>query len=131
MEQLLRVQLPHHTKMGQGSEGVNMEGYNLIFEGGSMDQLHLYAITIIIALVGYFLRGVADDLKGLTTDYNQHVAQLPFQYVQKEDHELDLALIRQEEEKRMDRIETMLIRIFDRLENTVTKLDHAPCLTKK
>ena len=64
-------------------------------------------------------------------EYNQHVAQLPFQYVQKEDHELDLALIRQEEEKRMDRIETMLIRIFDRLENTVTKLDHAPCLTKK
>ena len=117
--------------MEQGSEGVNMEGYNLIFEGGSMDQLHLYAITIIIALVGYFLRGVADDLKGLTTSYNAHVSQLPFMYVQKDDHEQDLALIRQEEEKRMDRIETMLVRIMDRLENTVTKLDHAPCLSSK
>ena len=117
--------------MKQGFTGDNMEGYNLIFEGGSMDQLHLYAITIIIALVGYFLRGVADDLKGLTSDYNTHVAQLPFNYVQKTDHEHDLALIRQEEEKRMDRIETMLVRIFDRLENTVTKLDHAPCLSSK
>jgi hypothetical protein len=105
--------------------------YDLVLEGGSMDQLHLYAITIIIGLVGYFLRGVSHDLKTLTHDYNTQVSQLPFLYVQKQDHENALMLIRQEEEKRMDRIETMLIRIFDRLENTVTKLDAAPCITKK
>ena len=105
--------------------------YNLVLEGGSMDQLHLYAITIIIGLVGYFLRGVSHDLKTLTHDYNTQVSQLPFLYVQKQDHENALMLIRQEEEKRMDRIETMLNRIFDRLENTVTKRDAEPFITKK
>jgi len=67
-------------------------------------------ITAGLAAVGYFYRQHAEDMKSLNKSINEIKVDLPSNYVRKDELSVH-----------MNRIESMLNKIFDKLDNKVDK----------
>lgn len=67
-------------------------------------------ITFSLAAIGYFYRQHAEDMKSLNRSINEVKVDLPTNYVRKDELSVHLG-----------RIEAMLNKIFDKLDNKVDK----------
>ena len=68
------------------------------------------AICAVVAVIGWFARQLWDAVQSLKDDMRQIEVDLPTYYVRKEDLE-----------SRLDKIDDILNRIFERLESKVDK----------
>jgi len=68
-------------------------------------------IGTVLSVLGWFARQLWDAVQDLKKDMKQLEIDLPSHYVRKEDLEA-----------RFDKLETMLNRIYDKLENKVDKV---------
>lgn len=67
-------------------------------------------IGVVLSVLGWFARQLWDAVQTLKNDMKELEVELPTHYVRKNEFEA-----------RFDKIETMLERIFDRLDNKVDK----------
>ena len=70
-----------------------------------MSDLFLFLLGIVVTLIGYFLKSLANDIKELEKNINACQNSLPHQYVLKEDYHRDI-----------DEIKTMLANITEKLD---------------
>jgi len=78
---------------------------------GAMDQNTInLALSAILGVVGWFARQLWEAVKSLKDDLHRIEADLPKTYVLKDDID-----------KRMDHIETMFQRIYDKLDGKADK----------
>ena len=77
-----------------------------------MDTQYLinFAVITIVAVLGWFARQLWEAVQDLKRDMQRIEVDLPSHYVRKD-----------ELESRFDKLEVMLDRIFDKLENKVDK----------
>ena len=68
------------------------------------------AICAVVAVIGWFARQLWDAVQSLKEDMRQIEVDLPTNYLRKDEFE-----------SRLDKIETMLERIFDKLDSKVDK----------
>lgn len=67
-------------------------------------------IGVILSVLGWFARQLWDAVQTLKNDMKELEVELPTHYLRKDEFE-----------SRLDKIETMLERIFDKLDNKVDK----------
>lgn len=67
-------------------------------------------IGVILSVLGWFARQLWDAVQTLKDDMKELEVELPTHYLRKDEFE-----------SRLDKIETMLERIFDKLDNKVDK----------
>lgn len=67
-------------------------------------------IGVVLSVLGWFARQLWDAVQTLKNDMKELEVELPTHYLRKDEFE-----------SRLDKIETMLERIFDKLDNKVDK----------
>ena len=72
----------------------------------NIDDIFLFLIGIMVAMLGYFLSRLSNDVNKLEDNLHDCQSHLPHQYVLKEDYQRDI-----------DEIKSMLKRLFDKLED--------------
>ena len=71
----------------------------------NIDDIFLFLIGLMVAMLGYFLSRLSNDVNKLEDNLHDCQSHLPHQYVLKEDYQRDI-----------DEIKSMLKRLFDKLE---------------
>lgn len=60
-----------------------------------MSDLFLFLLGIVVTLIGYFLKSLANDIKELEKNINACQSNLPLKYVLREDYHRDIDEIKE------------------------------------
>ena len=71
----------------------------------NIDDIFLFLLGIMVAMLGYFLSRLSSDMQKLEDNLHDCQSHLPHQYVLKEDYQRDI-----------DEIKDMLRRLYEKLD---------------
>ena len=74
-------------------------------------------IGSVLCAVGWFSRQIWDDLKKVKSDLDSHKLHISENYVKKS----ELDMLRAEMDKRFDKLETMINRLFEKIDMKMDK----------
>jgi len=86
-----------------------------------MDQYYLYGLTLIVAMIGYFLTSLSSDLKEIQKDHNACKERLPHDYVLKEDYHAEVMQLRADFKDDLSDIKQLLGKVFDKIDKLEDK----------
>lgn len=86
-----------------------------------MDQYYMYGLTLIVAMIGYFLKELSSDLKQIQKDHNACKESLPHNYVLKEDYHAEQMQLRADVKEDMSDIKQLIGKVFDKIDKLEDK----------
>jgi len=86
-----------------------------------MEDIYVYSLTLIVAMIGYFLKELSSDVKTIQKDHNSCKEGLPHTYVLKEDYHAEQTQLRNDFKEDMADIKQLIGKVFDKIDKMEDK----------
>ena len=81
----------------------------------------MYGLTLIVAMIGYFLKELSSDIKEIQKEHNACKEGLPLTYVLKSDYHAEQLQLRQDFKEDMADIKQLIGKVFDKIDKMEDK----------
>jgi hypothetical protein len=79
-----------------------------------MEEIGLYGLTLMVTMLGYFLHGIAQDLKTIQKEHNICKEGLPLVYLLKQDYHSDQKEFKADIKEDIAEIKSLIGKLFDK-----------------